>query len=117
MPKPFGTMRMTTTSELLYGALFFLIALIARSVSLSMSVGFLRDMVSMLSVVMLIGGVVVIVVGLWHAARRAENPTPPSGPRLPGWFPDHNDATLLRYWDGNAWTAETARRETRQVQS
>ena len=75
MPKPFGTMRMTTRSELLYGSLFLLIALIARSVSLSMSVSFLRDSISMLSVVMLIGGVIVVVVGLWHAAGRANNPT------------------------------------------
>ena len=78
MPKPFGTMRMTTRSELLYGALFLLIALIARSVALSMSVSFLRDSVSMLSVVMLIGGVIVIVVGLWHAASRDEHPASPS---------------------------------------
>ena len=70
MPRSFGTMRMTTTSELLYGALFFLIALIARSVSLSMSVGFLRDMVSMLSVVMLIGGVVVIDLFAHDLRRR-----------------------------------------------
>ena len=95
MPKSFGTMRMTTKSELLYGALFLLIALIARSVSLSMSVSFLRDAVSMLSVVMLFGGVIVTVVGMWHAARRAESPTP--GPVFPAFrpagFPDPEDST------------------------
>jgi hypothetical protein len=37
---------------------------------MSMSANILRDAVSMLSVVMLIGGVIVVVVGLWHAARR-----------------------------------------------
>ena len=117
MPKPFGTMRMTTKSELLFGGLFLLIALIARSVSASMSVSFLRDAISMLSVVMLIGGVIVIVVGLWHAASRADNPTSPSGSPVAGWVPDPDDATLLRYWDGTAWTGETARRENVQVTS
>lgn len=117
MPKPFGTMRMTTKSELLYGALFLLIALIARSVALSMSISFLRDAVSMLSVVMLIGGVIVVVVGLWHAASRANNPAPMTAVCLPGWFPDHEDATLLRFWDGNEWNGDTARRENVQVTS
>jgi hypothetical protein len=106
---------MTTKSELLYGGLFLLIALIARSVSMSMSVSFLRDAVSMLSVVMLIGGVIVVVVGLWHAASRVEDPASMTTTNFTGWFPDPDDATLLRYWDGNAWTGETARREIAQV--
>lgn len=117
MPKPFGTMRMTTKSELLYGALFLLIALIARSVALSMSATFLRDAVSMLGVVMLTGGVIVVVVGLWHAASRANNPAPKTAVGPSGWFPDHDDPTLLRYWDGTAWNGDTARRETAQVPS
>jgi hypothetical protein len=117
VPKPFGTMRMTTKSELLYGALFLLLALVARSISLSMSVSFLRDAISMLSVVMLIGGVIVTVVGLWHAAGRDQNPATPSSSRIAGWFPDPADETLLRYWDGTAWTGETARRGTVQVTS
>ena len=117
MPKPFGTMRMTTRSELLYGSLFLLIALIARSVSLSMSVSFLRDAISMFSVVMLIGGVIVVVVGLWHAARSAANPGPTPASTIAGWFPDQHDASLLRYWDGTAWTEEIARRDSSRVQS
>ena len=115
MPMPFGSMRMTTKSELLYGALFLLIALIARSVSMSMSVSFLRDAVSMLSVMMLIGGVIVVVVGLWHAASRVENPPSTTTANFARWFPDPVDATLLRYWDGTSWTGETARREAEQV--
>lgn len=115
MPRSFGTMRMTTKSELLYGALFLLIALIARSVSMSMSVSFLRDAISMLSVVMLIGGVIVVVIGLWHAASRANDPAPMTAASLPGWFPDHDDPTRLRYWDGTAWTGDTARRKSEQV--
>jgi hypothetical protein len=68
----------------------------------------------MLSVVMLVGGAIVLVVGLWHAARRNESPAPASS--ISGWFPDRHDATLLRYWDGSAWTGETALRETAQGQ-
>jgi uncharacterized membrane protein YiaA len=64
-------MRMTTKSELLYGALVLLIALFARSVALSISVSVLRDAVSMPSAVMLIGGVIVLAVGLWHDPSHA----------------------------------------------
>jgi hypothetical protein len=29
----------------------------------------------------------------------------PGGPvRQPGWFPDQQDMTVQRYWDGSAWT-------------
>ena len=32
----------------------------------------------------------------------------------PGWFPDHDDPTLLRYWDGTGWNGDTAAaRQTR----
>jgi hypothetical protein len=110
-------MRMTTRSELLYGGLFLLLALIARSVAMSMSASLLRDAMGMLSVVMLLGGVIVVVVGLWHAARRAENHPAQSGFSVPGWFPDLDDTTLLRYWDGYAWTGDTAHRESTRVQS
>ena len=117
MPKPFGTMRMTTKSELLYGGLLLLLALIARSVAMSLPASLLRDAMGMLSIVMLIGGVIVVVVGLWHAALRAGNPPAQAGFSVPGWFPDLDDATLLRYWDGHTWTGDTAHRESTRVQS
>jgi Protein of unknown function (DUF2510) len=25
----------------------------------------------------------------------------------PGWYPDPNESSLMRYFDGHAWTAET----------
>jgi hypothetical protein len=70
MPKPFGTMRMSTKSELLSGALFLVLALIARSAAASLPANLLRDAVAMLSLVMLLGGIIVVVVGLWHAVSR-----------------------------------------------
>jgi hypothetical protein len=82
---------------------------------MSVPVSWLRDVASMLSVVMLIGGVIVVVVGLWHAARRAENPATMTPSSVPGWFCDHDDATLLRYRDGSAWTGDTARCEAAQA--
>lgn len=31
-----------------------------------------------------------------------DNPSTP-----PGWYPDGNDATIVRYWDGTVWTEQT----------
>jgi hypothetical protein len=119
MPTPFGVMRMSPKSELSYGALFLVVSLVARSVALAAPVGLLRDAVGVFSVVMLVGGVIVVIVGLWHAARRADHAPPaprdaalgaPTGD--PGWFPDQVDSSLLRFWNGHAWTGDTARRKT-----
>jgi hypothetical protein len=37
--------------------------------------------------------------------------SPPNGHQTipPGWYPDQNDPTLLRYFDGQKWTSRTAR--------
>jgi hypothetical protein len=36
-------------------------------------------------------------------------PPPPPPPSVPaGWYPDADNATLLRYWDGSTWTENTA---------
>lgn len=80
MPKPFGTMRMSTRSELIYGSLFLVLAFIARSVALSLPAALPRDAVAMLSLVMLLGGLVV-VVGLWHAVSRGRDPHRGRNPR------------------------------------
>jgi hypothetical protein len=34
--------------------------------------------------------------------------SPPNG-LPPGWYPDQNDPSLLRYFDGHEWTSRTAR--------
>jgi hypothetical protein len=72
-----------------------------------------------LLVVLLIIGAVVLVVRVAFAPRdRAytepprvvEQPVaqqPPAGALAPGWYPDQNDQTLMRYFDGQVWTAKT----------
>jgi Protein of unknown function (DUF2510) len=32
---------------------------------------------------------------------------PASGGLAPGWYPDQNDPSLMRYYDGRVWTAQT----------
>jgi hypothetical protein len=36
----------------------------------------------------------------------AQQPSP-SGGLAPGWYPDQNDHTMMRYYDGRVWTSET----------
>ena len=35
-----------------------------------------------------------------------------NGQPAPGWYPDHNDPGIVRYWDGVKWTDHTAPRQT-----
>lgn len=119
MPTPFGPMRMSTKSELSYGTLFLVVSLVARSVALAAPVGLVRDSLGVFSIVMLVGGLIVVIVGLWHAARRGDHAPPAPGDaalgaptRDPGWFPDQVDSSLLRFWNGHAWTGDTAHLET-----
>jgi hypothetical protein len=32
---------------------------------------------------------------------------PPASGLAPGWYPDQNDPSLVRYYDGRVWTAQT----------
>ena len=34
-------------------------------------------------------------------------PPATSGSLTPGWYPDQNDPSLMRYYDGRVWTAQT----------
>jgi hypothetical protein len=36
----------------------------------------------------------------------AQQPAPSSG-LAPGWYPDQNDHSMMRYYDGRVWTSET----------
>lgn len=38
------------------------------------------------------------------------DPTPPPPPPAAGWYPDPSDPSLLRYWDGAAWSDHRAPR-------
>ena len=38
-------------------------------------------------------------------ARQA--PPAAAGGLTPGWYPDQNDPSLMRYYDGRVWTAQT----------
>jgi hypothetical protein len=53
-------------------------------------------------------GFVVLIVKL--AKRKSVNPHDvpgtPTAP-APGWYPDPNDLTLMRYFDGRVWTSST----------
>jgi hypothetical protein len=42
---------------------------------------------------------------------RAKHPQPPAPQVLPaGWYPDTQNASLVRWWDGAAWTDKTQAR-------
>jgi Bacterial PH domain/Protein of unknown function (DUF2510) len=38
-----------------------------------------------------------------------QQPSSPPNGLPPGWYPDQNDPSLLRYFDGHQWTSRTAR--------
>ncbi|HTQ17142.1 DUF2510 domain-containing protein [Mycobacterium sp.] len=67
------------------------------------------------SLLLLVG---VMVVLLYLARRRRQRASrfgqdsagswPETG-MAPGWYPDQNDATLMRYFDGQTWTSQTRR--------
>lgn len=60
-----------------------------------------------------IAAVVVVLVRLTDSSPKSapyvpHTWQPPSAaPATPGWYPDHSDATLLRYFDGRQWTSAT----------
>lgn len=73
----------------------------------------------MLVVVGLVGlgvvaGIIVVLVRLTQSPK-----SPKSQPYVPhswqpastpGWYPDHNDPNVLRYFDGQTWTSTTKTR-------
>ncbi|WP_280468887.1 DUF2510 domain-containing protein [Nocardia cyriacigeorgica] len=53
-------------------------------------------------------GVAAFVFALIKASGSGSRPvSPPPNAMAPGWYPDHADPRLLRWFDGRQWTAQT----------
>lgn len=68
-----------------------------------------------LLILILIAAAVVMVVRRAAAKPRAEQPVVQqpvvrqpvvTSGLAPGWYPDQNDANLMRYFDGRVWTGQ-----------
>jgi hypothetical protein len=59
---------------------------------------------------LIFGGVIVRYIRTGNAPRPASySPAAPSNPS--GWYPSPEDNSMLRWWDGQRWTAETLKRQ------
>lgn len=63
-------------------------------------------LVILLVVSVVIGAIVGLVMLIVKLAKSKTQPAPQSAVK-PGWYPDPHDPSLLRYYDGQAWTAHT----------
>ncbi len=73
---------------------------------------------SLIWILILIAIIAVVVAVVRSVARPREaavveqpvvrQQAPPAASGLaPGWYPDQNDPSLMRYYDGRVWTAQT----------
>jgi uncharacterized protein DUF2510 len=76
--------------------------------------GVLHTLVLILILVVIIAVVMAVVraVATPRSATVVDQPVvrevPPAASGLaPGWYPDQNDPSLMRYYDGRVWTAQT----------
>lgn len=76
--------------------------------------GLLNTLVWILILVVIIAVILAVVraVGGPRSSTVVEQPVarqaaPPAGGLTPGWYPDQNDPSLMRYYDGRVWTAQT----------
>ena len=78
----------------------------------------LNSLIWLFVVLLIIGAVVMVVRAAFAPRDRAyterpviERPVPQetvaASGLAPGWYPDQNDQTLMRYFDGRAWTSRT----------
>jgi hypothetical protein len=78
----------------------------------------LNSLIWIVIVLLIIAAVVAVVKAVfaprdevYTAPRVVEQPVvqPPvaTSGLAPGWYPDQNDQTLMRYYDGQVWTART----------
>jgi Protein of unknown function (DUF2510) len=64
--------------------------------------------------------ILVFVVTIYFARKRARRQNStfgqdsagswPQPGTAPGWYPDQNDSSLMRYFDGQNWTSQTRHR-------
>jgi hypothetical protein len=68
--------------------------------------------------ILILLAIVAVVITVIRAMARPRGATvvdepvvrqaPPAASGLaPGWYPDQNDPSLMRYYDGRVWTAQT----------
>ena len=76
--------------------------------------GVLHTLILILILLVIIAVVIAVVraVARPRSATVVEQPVmrqaPPATSGLaPGWYPDQNDPSLMRYYDGRVWTAQT----------
>jgi len=68
----------------------------------------------LLAVALLVALVAVVAVVVRASGRQPHAPSPGSvpppssdGPAAPDWYPDPEDPSMKRFWDGSAWTERT----------
>jgi hypothetical protein len=76
--------------------------------------GVLNTLVWILILVVIIAVILAVVraVARPRSSTVVEQPVarqapPAAGGLTPGWYPDQNDPSLMRYYDGRVWTAQT----------
>jgi hypothetical protein len=63
---------------------------------------------AVVSLVLGLGMYALPAVVTWLLLREGTRPVSlPAGP-APGWYPDPGESAAVRYWDGTAWTEQTA---------
>jgi len=80
----------------------------------------LNSLIGLLILILIIAAVVMVVRAMMGSRSRETyrerpvvqqpvvQPQPAATSGLaPGWYPDQGDATLVRYYDGRAWTSQT----------
>lgn len=79
-----------------------------------MLTGVLNTLVWILILVVIVAVILAVVraVGPRSSTVVEEQPVarqapPAAGGLTPGWYPDQNDPSLMRYYDGRVWTAQT----------
>ncbi len=109
----FGGRLQRTSSKVavVFGIVILVGALAQWSAPLLGQTAVARDFVifgTALSAIGIVGVIVSIIVRALHNPAAA---TAADGGVSAGWYPDQQDPTLMRYYDGRSWTSATAPRQ------